>query len=69
MSASQGMLSRRQFLGAASAAAVASAVSVATMRGTGKSDGPGVTGRKVPLPKQGYRLTDHVRNYYRTANT
>jgi hypothetical protein len=62
MNMPQSSLSRRKFLfavGASSATAT-----VAMVSGTN-------TGRETPDPTQragqGYRLTEHIRNYYRTA--
>jgi len=57
-------ISRRHFLFAASAGGVAAAVVVA-----GRKDGIDVSPAKIKSPPigNGYRVTEHVRNYYRTT--
>ena len=56
--------SRRKFLatlGAGGAAAAAVAI-------TREATGPGQSATKTPAPAgKGYQITEHVRNYYRTA--
>ena len=55
-------LSRRSFLLASGAAA---AVSASTM--TRRESGSAASAQNPPDPGQGYRVTEHVRHYYRTA--
>ena len=57
-------ISRRHFLFAASASGAAATVLVA-----GRKDGADAQFAKVKSPPagNGYRVTEHVRNYYRTA--
>lgn len=64
MKSSQSKLSRRNFLLAAGAGGIAAgAALVAVKGGTGKPAGkPAKT-----VDSQGYRLTEHIRNYYRTT--
>lgn len=64
MKSSQSKLSRRNFLLAAGAGSVAAgAALVAVKGGAGKlSAKPAKT-----VGSQGYRLTEHIRNYYRTT--
>lgn len=66
MKSSQFKLSRRNFLlatGAGSAVAGAALVAVAVKGGTGKPAGK----QEKKVDSQGYRLTEHIRNYYRTT--
>lgn len=57
-------ISRRHFLFAAGASSAAATVLVA-----GRKDGTAVqsTETKSPPAGTGYRVTEHVRNYYRTT--
>ena len=62
MKTTKAKLTRRNFLlaaGAGSAAGVAAIVA--------KPDSPGTSQDKSLESKKGYQLTEHVRNYYRTA--
>lgn len=64
MKSSQSKLSRRNFLLATGAgSAVAGAALVAVKGGTGKPAGK----QEKKVDSQGYRLTEHIRNYYRTT--
>ena len=63
MKTSKVKLSRRNFLLAASAGAAASAAAIVANKDTA---GPS-SGDKSIESKKGYQLTEHVRNYYRTA--
>ncbi len=54
---------RRDFLLAVGAGSVAAAAAVVT----GGSPSPRSTTAKDKSGSQGYQLTEHVRNYYRTA--
>ena len=59
----QAKLARRNFLLAVTAGTAASAAAIIATnptRSTSKQDGRGES-------KKGYQLTEHVRNYYRTA--
>ncbi len=60
-------LSRRGFLVGASAATVAGAAAIV---GTPKKTGPTLvkTSKASVEPGQGYQLSEHVRNYYRTTS-
>lgn len=63
MKATQAKLSRRNFLlavGAGTAAGAAAIVAKQDPAGSAKK-------QKSVDAKQGYQLTEHVRNYYRTA--
>lgn len=63
MKTSKAKLSRRNFLLAVSAGTAASAAAIVAQKNTGvdsRKDKVGESGK-------GYQLTDHVRNYYRTA--
>ena len=57
-------ISRRHFLFAAGASGAAATVLVATRKG-----GTGAQPAKVKSPPSGngYRVTEHIRNYYRTT--
>ena len=62
MKTAKAKLTRRNFLlaaGAGSAAGVAAIVA--------KPGSPGASQDKTLESKKGYQLTEHVRNYYRTA--
>lgn len=63
MKTSKTRLSRRNFLLAVSASTAASAAAIVA---TKDSDG-GTQKDKGIESKKGYQLTEHVRNYYRTA--
>lgn len=64
MKSSQSKLSRRNFLLAAGTGGVAAgAALVAVKGGTGKLAGK----PEKKVDSQGYRLTEHIRNYYRTT--
>ena len=56
-------VSRRRFLLAATAG---TAVTAAALVGTKEAPNSTATGGVAP-PHKGYQLTDHVKNYYRTA--
>jgi hypothetical protein len=63
MKTGKAKLSRRHFLlsvGAGTAATAAAIVARKETDGTSSQD-------KSPETKKGYQLTEHVRNYYRTA--
>lgn len=64
MKSSQSKLSRRNFLLAAGAGGVAAgAALIAVKGGTGK-----LTAKPAKIVgSQGYHLTEHIRNYYRTT--
>lgn len=64
MKYSQAKVSRRSFLLAATAGTAATAAALAVKNNESKSKP--ATGSSE-LSKQGYQLTEHVRNYYRTA--
>jgi nitrous oxide reductase len=53
---------RRRFLGGLAVAGTAAAVTVATGGGTADAAEPA-----VEQPEQGYRLSEHVKSYYKTA--
>ena len=61
MKTSKAKLSRRNFLLAVSAGTAASAAAVVAKKETAPSKD------KASESAKGYQLTDHVRNYYRTA--
>ena len=63
MSTSKAKLSRRHFLLAAGAGTAAGAAAIVARKesGSASSEDKGAESRK------GYQLTEHVRNYYRTA--
>lgn len=63
MKSSQSKLSRRNFLFAAGAGSVAAAAALVAVKGTDKHAGKPVK----TMDSQGYRLTEHIRNYYRTT--
>lgn len=56
-------LSRRRFMLAAAAGGAAGAAAVVVATG----DRPGTAEGAATEPKKGYQVTEHVRNYYRTA--
>ena len=56
-------LSRRHFLLSVGAGTAAGAAAIVGTRETGEA----TLTNTSPEPKQGYQLTEHVRNYYRTA--
>jgi hypothetical protein len=56
-------LSRRNFLFAATAGTAAGAAAIVARNGAVPEPAPD----KDAESKKGYQLTDHVRNYYRTA--
>ena len=60
----QTKVSRRSFLFAATAGTAATAVAIAVKSTDNKS---GTKRGSSELSKQGYQVTEHVRNYYRTA--
>jgi Rieske Fe-S protein len=62
MKAAQTKLSRRKFLLAATAGTAATAAAVVAKQQIDTASKPDST-----ESKKGYQLTDHVRNYYRTA--
>lgn len=62
MNASKAKLSRRHFLLAAGAGAAGAAAIVARKQTAGAPSQD-----KTPESGKGYQLTEHVRNYYRTA--
>ena len=64
MKHSQAKVSRRSFLLAATAGTAATAAALAVKNNETKSK---PTSGSNELSKQGYQLTEHVRNYYRTA--
>lgn len=55
-------LSRRNFLLAVSAGTAASAAAIVVQKESGVS-----SPQDIVETKKGYQVTDHVRNYYRTA--
>ena len=59
----QSKLSRRNFLLAAGAGSVATAAAVVVSQSSKRGE------KRAALPEsgKGYRLTEHIRNYYRTA--
>ena len=63
MKTSKAKLSRRNFLLAVSAGTAASAAAIVSNK---QSDGKPSRDSAVQS-KKGYQLTEHVRNYYRTA--
>ena len=63
MKAPQAKVSRRTFLAAATAGTAAAAAAIV---GTKSSDAPSKRSERTEA-KKGYQLTEHVRNYYRTA--
>ena len=62
MKSPQSKLSRRNFLLAAGAGGASAAVALVTSK-----NGTPVKKEKTSSDAQGYRLTEHIRNYYRTA--
>ncbi len=62
MKAIKPRLTRRNFLLAVSAGTAASAAAIVAKKETG-----GVSTDDIAESKKGYQVTDHVRNYYRTA--
>lgn len=63
MKTSSTRLSRRHFLFAAAAGSAAGAAAVVA-----RKDSTSAAGKdNAPEAKKGYQLTEHVRNYYRTA--
>ena len=63
MKTSKAKLSRRHFLLAAGAGTAATAAAIVARKDADKA--PAQDGN--PESKKGYQLTEHVRNYYRTA--
>ena len=63
MKTSQAKLSRRHFLLAAGAGTAATAAAIVAR----KEPDSASSQEKNPETKKGYQLTEHVRNYYRTA--
>lgn len=63
MKTRQARLSRRNFILAVGAGTAASAAAIVS---NNKSDNAGKD-RAMSESKKGYQLTEHVRNYYRTA--
>jgi hypothetical protein len=63
MKAPQAKVSRRTFLAAATAGTAATAAALVG----GKVAGDKAKRSEVTDSKKGYQLTEHVRNYYRTA--
>ena len=63
MKTSKPISSRRRFL---VGAGVSTAAAAAVLVGTGKTSGDSAEERGAES-KKGYQLTEHVRNYYRTA--
>ena len=59
----QAKLSRRKFLFAASAGTAATAAAIVAK----KPAQPGAPQKEGSASGKGYQLTEHVRNYYRTA--
>ena len=64
MSKSHAKISRRSFLFAATAGTAATAAALTVKNSDNKSK---PTRGSNEHSKQGYQLTEHVRNYYRTA--
>jgi hypothetical protein len=64
MKTSKAKLTRRNFLLAAGAG---SAAGVAAIAAVTKPGSPAASQDTSPESKKGYQLTEHVRNYYRTA--
>jgi hypothetical protein len=62
MKASKARLSRRNFLLTVAAGSAAGAAAIVA-----KPDAPGGSQNKDIGSKKGYQLSEHVRNYYRTA--
>jgi hypothetical protein len=63
MKTSQPKLSRRKFLLAAGAGGAAASVALVAGNSTQKPAEPGPAAREG----KGYRVTEHIQNYYRTA--
>jgi hypothetical protein len=63
MKSTQSKLSRRNFLFAAGAGSVAATAGLLAVRGADKQAG----NSSKSTDSQGYRLTEHIRNYYRTT--
>lgn len=63
MKATHAKLSRRNFLLAVGAGTAASAAAIVAKKATDS----GTKKDSAVESKQGYQLTEHVRNYYRTA--
>lgn len=63
MKTSNARLSRRHFLLTLGAGGAAGAAALATRQG---AEGPGARNETIES-KKGYQVTEHVRNYYRTA--
>lgn len=63
MKTSKAKLSRRHFLLAVGAGGAAGAAAIVAR----KEPGGASSQEKTPESKKGYQLTEHVRNYYRTA--
>ena len=63
MKTSKARLSRRNFLLAVSAGTAASAATIVAKKESGSSDAQDTS----IAAKKGYQVTEHVRNYYRTA--
>jgi len=57
-------LSRRNFLLAVGAGGAATAAAIAASTAPGVSRGAAAEGKR---PSRGYRMSEHVNNYYRTA--
>ena len=64
MKTTKAKLSRRNFLLAAGAGSAAGVAAIAIVS---KPGSPGASQDKSLESKKGYQLTEHVRNYYRTA--
>ena len=63
MKTSKAKLSRRNFLLAVSAGTAASAAAIVAKKDAGSAPSKDKSGASA----KGYQLTEHVRNYYRTA--
>lgn len=62
----QANLKRRHFLLTAGVGGVSAAAAVVAVRSTGEATVP--TGASAPADdKRGYRMTEHIASYYRTA--
>ena len=63
MKTAKAKLSRRHFLLSVGAGTAASAAAIVATKPTSDA----TPSEKSPESKKGYQLTEHVRNYYRTA--
>jgi hypothetical protein len=61
-------LKRRQFLLTAGVGGVSAAAAVVAVRSSGSDAGTtGTTGTTAQTDRSGYRMTEHIAAYYRTA--